>query len=125
VSDRKGFTLIEVLVAVVVLSVGIVALVGSAGAVTRMIGRGKASTIASHVAARRLETLRQQALATNPRCTALANGTGTAELGMTEAWTITTPVGLPTTRTLQATVTYRTGNGRTATANLVSIIRCS
>jgi len=123
VSNRQGFTLVEVLVAMIVLSVGIVALMGSAGTVSRMISMGKASTIASHVAERRIETIRAQAAAATPACSGLTNGNGTAELGMTETWVISVPSGLPTARTIQATVTYQTGSG-TRTVNLVSIIRC-
>ena len=43
----RGFTIIEVLVAVLVLTVGVTALVGSAGIVTRMIGQGKRTTQAA------------------------------------------------------------------------------
>ena len=51
-SQREGgFTIIEVLVAVVILGFGIVALVGSSGVVTRMIGQGKRTTNAASVSA--------------------------------------------------------------------------
>ena len=45
--NAQGFTIIEVLVAVLVLTVGVTALVGSAGMVTRMIGQGKRTTQAT------------------------------------------------------------------------------
>jgi prepilin-type N-terminal cleavage/methylation domain-containing protein len=50
-----GFTIIEVLVAIVVLGIGVIALVGTSGLVTRQIGRSRVITIANEVATRRLE----------------------------------------------------------------------
>ncbi len=63
-----GFTLIEVLVAILVLGVGIIALVGTSAGVTRMIGRGKIETRAAQAASNRMETLRLAAYASSPRC---------------------------------------------------------
>ncbi|HET6345602.1 MAG TPA: prepilin-type N-terminal cleavage/methylation domain-containing protein, partial [Myxococcota bacterium] len=71
---RAGFTLVEVLVAVVVLGIGVLALVGSSAMVTRMIGRGQMGTRAAQVASKRLDSLRIVAYATTPRCTLLASG---------------------------------------------------
>ena len=45
--SSAGFSLVEVLVAIVVLGIGIVAMVGSSAMVTRMIGRGKVETRAA------------------------------------------------------------------------------
>ena len=42
--STAGFTIAEVLVAIVVLSVGVVAMPGSSALVTRMIGRGQRAT---------------------------------------------------------------------------------
>jgi len=39
-TSERGFTLIEIMLAVVVLSVGVMALVRSSALATRMIGRG-------------------------------------------------------------------------------------
>jgi prepilin-type N-terminal cleavage/methylation domain-containing protein len=55
---EQGFTLVEVIVAILVLTVGLLALVTSAALVTRMIGRGQRSAVQSLFAARRLEMLR-------------------------------------------------------------------
>ena len=121
-SSRQGFTLVEVLVAVTVLGVGILGLVGSSAMVTRMIGRGRHTTMATQVAQERLERLRQRALSTATPCTALANGTQTATTdGLAESWTV---AGVGDLRTLAASVTYNvTGGQRTITLN--TIIRCS
>ena len=88
--SASGFTLVEVLVAIVVLGIGIVALVGSSAMVTRMIGRGKVETLAAQAASRRVEILRLAANSTTPRCTAagFANGGPVTANGVTESWTV-------------------------------------
>jgi prepilin-type N-terminal cleavage/methylation domain-containing protein len=55
---EQGFTIVEVIVAILVLTVGLLALVTSAALVTRMIGRGQRSAVAAQYAQRRLEMLR-------------------------------------------------------------------
>ena len=55
---EQGFTLVEVIVAIMVLTIGLLALVTSAALVTRMIGRGGRSGVAAQYAQRRLEMLR-------------------------------------------------------------------
>jgi len=59
-NGERGFTIVEVLVAVLVLSVGVLALVGTAGLVTRMVGQGHRFTEASALASERVELLRAQ-----------------------------------------------------------------
>ena len=53
--SEQGFTIIEILLAVVVLSVGVMALVGSSALATRMIGRGNMSSRVTQVANARAE----------------------------------------------------------------------
>ena len=55
---EQGFTIVEVIVAIMVLTVGLLALVTSAALVTRMIGRGQRSAVSAQYAQRRLEMLR-------------------------------------------------------------------
>jgi prepilin-type N-terminal cleavage/methylation domain-containing protein len=55
---EQGFTLVEVIIAVLVLTIGLLGLVTSAALVTRMIGRGQRSAVAAQFAQRRLEMLR-------------------------------------------------------------------
>jgi prepilin-type N-terminal cleavage/methylation domain-containing protein len=65
---EAGFTIIEVIVAMVILGVGLVALAGSSASVSRMVRRGKTSTLAAQVAAEQLEKLRVAAANTSPMC---------------------------------------------------------
>ena len=59
-TNQRGFTIVEVLVAVLVLSVGVIALAGSAGLVTRMIGQGQRYTVASTLANEQIEIIRAE-----------------------------------------------------------------
>jgi type II secretion system protein I len=120
--NAQGFTIIEVLVAVMVLTVGVTALVGSAGIVTRMIGQGKRTTQATQRAERRLEILRQTALSATPQCTGLTGGTATAA-GITETWTVTTPASPAQTRVLRVIVSSPRVRGNSVDT-LITSIRC-
>jgi type IV pilus modification protein PilV len=57
---QDGMTLVEVLVAVLILSVGVLGLVSVAAAVTLLIGQGQRYTTASALANQRIEMLRSQ-----------------------------------------------------------------
>jgi prepilin-type N-terminal cleavage/methylation domain-containing protein len=116
-----GFTLIEVLIAVVLLGIGIIALAGGSSSVTRMIGRGKVETRAAQAASRRMETLRLAAAAP-PRCTdpKFASGGPVLTGGMTESWQV------PATgkvRQITVMVSYLTVRG-SRTARLETKLAC-
>jgi prepilin-type N-terminal cleavage/methylation domain-containing protein len=123
--STAGFTLVEVLVAVTILGVGIVALVGSSAMVTRMIGRGQKATRAAQVASQRLEKLRLLAYSTNPKCPAHANGNAAAGTmgvsGVSESWTV---VANGKQRVITETVSYRTIRGQTHSETLTTAIEC-
>ena len=107
---RAGMTLIEALVALIVLSIGILALSGSSSLITRMIGRGKAETHAAMAASRRVEMLRQAAQSSTPRCTApeFASGGPVLEDGLTQSWTVPSAGSI---RRVRVTVSYLTVRG--------------
>jgi prepilin-type N-terminal cleavage/methylation domain-containing protein len=56
--SERGFTIVEVIIAVLVLTVGILGLVTTSALVTRMIARGQRSANAANFANKRLELLR-------------------------------------------------------------------
>ena len=118
--NDRGFTIIEVLVAVVILGFGIVALVGSSGVVTRMIGQGKRTTNAATYAQLRLEAMRQTALSATPQCTGLAGSTTTHPGTVSVTTQVATNGNI---RTLRAIVSYPSGRG-TMIDTLVTVIRC-
>lgn len=57
-SNPRGFTVVEVIVAIIVLTVGLLGLMATSALVTRMIGRGQRSASAANFATMRLEQLR-------------------------------------------------------------------
>lgn len=119
-AGQGGFTIVEVLIAVVVLAVGIIALVGSSASSTRMIGRGRTATRAVQAATERMEMIRADAYRTSPDCTALASGSDSASTGVVTTWTIT---GTGTSRSVRVISSYRVP-GRTKADTLTTQIRC-
>ena len=119
---HSGFTLVEVMIAVVILSVGVLALVGSSSLVTRMIGQGKRTSAAVQVAASRLENLRGASRRTLPPCQdpAFASGGPITTRGMIESWVVP---ATGTSRTVLAIVTYSRVGG-TVTDTLLTVVRC-
>ena len=79
--NTRGFTIIEIMIAIIVLTVGILGMVTTAALVTRMIARGQRSAEASAFAARRLERLRPAA------CIAAQRNAGTDTLYRGSNWT--------------------------------------
>lgn len=117
---RGGFTIVEVLVAIMILTTGLLAVAAGSGSVFRMLGSGRRSSLSAGVAQARLETLRRDANRTSPRCTALASGTATQPGGITESWLVTASGD---TRTLREIVTAPTSRG-TTTDTVFAIIEC-
>ena len=120
--SRSGLTLVEVLIAVVVLAIGLVALAGGSGLVTRMIGRGKVETRAALAASRRMEAIRLAAYSTTPRCTApaFASGGPVIDGGVSESWVVPQAGQV---RRVRVTVTYLTVRG-SRSASLETGIEC-
>jgi prepilin-type N-terminal cleavage/methylation domain-containing protein len=84
----SGFTIIEILVAVLVIGVGLIALTGSSAAVTRMLGTSRRTSFATQVAERRLEQLRLTARRSAAACLTLPSGSASHPQGMTERWEV-------------------------------------
>lgn len=61
--NARGFTLVEVLLAITLLAVGVLSLAATAALVTRLIAQGERSALAATFAAQRLERLRTSACA--------------------------------------------------------------
>ncbi|HKI94772.1 MAG TPA: prepilin-type N-terminal cleavage/methylation domain-containing protein [Gemmatimonadales bacterium] len=106
-TDRRGFTIVEVLIAVLVLTVGMLGLVTTAALTTRMIGQGQRYTEASTLASQRFEILRARS------CTALADSTET-QGAYTVGWTVASADG-GKSRVITVTVTSPTGAGTART----------
>lgn len=122
ISSKHGFTLAEVLVAVMILSVGLLAIAASSGSVYRMLGHGKLSTEVAHISSSRMERLRREANRTTPRCTAagFASGVDTPAANVIESWSVT---GTGISRNVIVVVTTPAGHGP-ANDSLFSVLDC-
>ena len=114
---RSGFTIVEVLIAVVMMTVGVMALVGSSAMVTRMVGGGRISTFAGQTATARIERLRQIAASTTPMCTSALWKTDSAVSTVSttgrinEKWRMIDNSG--NSRRVEVTLRYPTAKGTT------------
>lgn len=111
---RAGFTLVELLVAMIIFAVGMLGLAATAGSVTRMMGGAKRQTIAAQVAQSRIERLRATP------CTTLTSGSETVR-GVTNFWTVSA-----VTRGVNVTdsVVFATSRGGTRTRVYKTTLSC-
>ena len=107
-TSKDGFTIVEVLIAIVMLSIGVLALASSSGSITRMMHFGRMKTDATAIAQSVLDSLRYTAQATTPKCTNVVAGSQATppKLGFTTSWTVTTSGD---TRRVLVAVTYQIG----------------
>ena len=118
----RGLTLLEILIAIVVLGVGIAALAGTSGMASRMLGAAKVETRAAQAASSRMEALRLAARSTSPPCTSprFTSGGPVLSGGMTESWVVP-PTGR--LRRVRVSITYLTVKG-TRMAELETTMSC-
>lgn len=83
-SRTRGFTLVELMVAIAVMTIGILGLASTAAVVTRMMSGGAQQTIAANVVQARFEKLR------NRQCSAITSGDSTTR-HVRESWTVSFP----------------------------------
>ena len=111
---RRGFTLVEVIVAIVVLSIGVLGLAGTASYVTMQMYGAREQTIAANMATKVIDSLAAR------RCTDIVGGTQTRR-GVTVTWTVGDSLR---TRWVNQTVQYRPKRGPMRTANYTAVIQC-
>ncbi len=119
---RRGFTIIEVMVAVVVLMIGVLALISSSATVNRMLGEGRRVTEAVQVAQARIEYLRQQAYRPDvARCSHANFASGSTITGViNESWIRDATVN---PNIVRVTAAYHLPRGD-RTVTLTTTIRC-
>ena len=111
---RAGFTLVELMVAMLMFTVGLLALASTSAVVVSQMGDAGRMGVAASAAQTRIERLRSGA------CTTAQTGTNAAR-GVSESWTVT-----PMTRSarIDVTITYNTRRGlRSQTYR--SMMRCT
>jgi len=84
-SPRSGFTLLEVLVALIVITVAVLGLAGTLGPIAALAGEGRARGRAALALESRLDRLRAE-LWSAPGCVPPATGTALNPDGVREAW---------------------------------------
>lgn len=119
-NGKRGFTIVEVLVAIVVLTVGLLGLVTTAALVTRMIGRGQRAAVAATFAAQRMERLRVTG------CTSQTGGADTLRRGGSwlaiNTWTFSSPA--TSTWRVVLLSKYKTQQAGTKTDTMETSISC-
>ena len=93
---RQGMTLVELIVAMTIIGIGLLALAGSATLVTRLMGGGTRQALAATVVQTRLEKLR------SVNCASVTSGADTVR-GVIATWTSTT---ITRGRSITLTVRY-------------------
>ena len=111
---RDGFTLVELLVALMIFAVGMLGLAATAGSVTRMMGGAKRQVLAATVAQSRLERLRSSP------CASITGGSDTTR-GIVNKWTVSA-----VTRgvNITDTVSFKTSKAGVRTRAYVTTIAC-
>ena len=110
---RHGFTVIEMIIAIMVMSIGILGLAGTARYVAMQMGNGSTQTVAATFATKVSDSLSAR------RCASIVGGSATKR-GVTITWTVA-----DSTRTKWVTeqVQYKTKSGP-KTVNYLTVIQC-
>lgn len=116
VSNRRGFTFVEVVVAMLILTVGVLALASSMARLSRILNRGSMATRGAVYAQARMEHLRATG------CGSLASGSETPAPSYQMVWTVTAPSG-SRTKQIELVSTYPAGN-TTRMDTLVTSVPC-
>jgi len=110
---RAGFTLVELMVAMMMFTVGLLALASTSAVVVSQMGDAGRMGVAASVAQTRIERLRSGA------CTTALSGTNTGR-GVSESWTVTPMVR---SARIDVTITYATRRGLRS-QSYRSMMRC-
>ena len=110
---RHGFTVIEMIIAIIVMAVGVMGLAGTARYVAMQMGNGSTQTIAATFATKVSDSLSAR------RCAAIVGGTQTKR-GVTITWTV---ADSSRTKWVTEQVQYKTKSGP-KTLNYVTVIQC-
>jgi prepilin-type N-terminal cleavage/methylation domain-containing protein len=117
-AGSRGFTIVEVLIAIIMLSIGVLALASSAGGITRMMSNAQRKTRSYAMASSVVDSLRRVA---KTSCGSLpSNGSG-SRAGISTTWEVTNTGSTNVTHQVRVLMSYRVGpylKGDTLIANL-------
>ena len=111
---RDGFTLIEMIIAIIVMSIGVLGLAGTATYVATQMGGGGAQTVAASLATKVADSLSAR------RCASIVSGTQTKR-GVTVTWAVSDS---SRTKWVTEQVQYRPKRGPMKSFNYVTVIQC-
>ena len=114
---RAGFTMPELLIAIILISIGLLSLAGGAVGVLRQMRWGNQSAIAAIVATQRMETIRSQG------CNLIGTGGTATTRKMPEKWVITAINGKA--QAVVESVTYTPRPGLTRYVEMRSVVPCA
>lgn len=113
---RAGFTLVELIVAMLMLTIGLLGLAGVGAVVLKQMKGGTYQTIAASIAQSRFEQLE------GDPCSSIVSGTATVR-GMPEAWTVSS-LGLRA-KSVHDTVTFIGTNGVAKKVGIHTVVACT
>lgn len=114
--SRSGFTLVELIVAMLMLTIGLLGLAGVGAVVLKQMKGGTYQTIAASIAQSRFEQFE------GDPCASITSGSATVR-GMAETWT-TAVVGLRA-MTIRDTVSFVGTNGITKKVGIHTVVACT
>jgi prepilin-type N-terminal cleavage/methylation domain-containing protein len=117
-SRSSGFTLLEVVLALFLLTIGLLALAGTLGPTAALAGRGRFKGRVALALESRLDRMRAELLAAAPACTPPAAGSRRNPDGVLESWSARLQAGL-----VEIQVEAR-GPGNSKPDTLVSRLPC-
>jgi prepilin-type N-terminal cleavage/methylation domain-containing protein len=122
--NRQGFSLVELMVAVFILTWGILAVAGGALYTTRNLQRSKMSTLAAGLTAAKLDELLSYSKATEPECSSNLFASSTAAVvtnRVSLTWTVPASGAL---RTVRIFARYQLSKGVTRIDTLTARVAC-
>ena len=125
-AGTAGFTIPEILIAILIITVGIIAMMGTSTATQKLISRARRTTLATQVADGIMDSLRLKSNDNLQTCTGLASdGTGYGTQGITVTWSVgsRTAIGTVGVRPIMVMVTYQS-MGRMMYDTLTSVFKC-
>ncbi len=115
---RRGFTIVELLVAIIIISVGLLALASGSAATLREMELAQQQSNASMIAQSRLERLRATA------CASIASGSTSVAPAYTDKWAVSSFNGSSTFHIVAETVSYKDRRGSTKKFGVGSVMPC-
>ncbi len=123
--SERGLTVVEILVALVILGIGLLVLAGGSVVVTRDLTRSGLATVSNARAQAKLDELMAVAASTSPRCGSanfVSSVSATTINKITLSWNITPVAGAQ--RTISVYTSYRLPGNRSHADTLTALIGC-